>query len=181
MARNDLGRLLDNLDRFATAAFNQAPTAAAETTVTDLQDLGPVWSGQFSNSWQIATADIVASGDGQIGWPRKIDVPLLSGRKLLLKPIVRYTISNFASGKDGPYALKALDLEEGNYINPGKPPLKPREFGTRVGGIRGNLTDIGSGPNSRTAPLYWFNTYMQGGRLTRTVKSIFDEALQGIL
>lgn len=181
MARNELRRFAENLDRFATAAFSRAPAAAAEKTVADLQQRGPIWSGRFSNSWQIATESRVSSGSGQPGWPTKVGAPLLSGKELVFKPVVKYTISNFATGPQGPYALKAMDLEEDKFINPGTNPLKPADRGTRVGGIRGNLTATGQGPNRRTAPLDWFTDYVQGGYIDRTVRVSFDQALRGIL
>jgi hypothetical protein len=181
VARNELKRLAQNLDRFATAAFSRAPAAAAEKTVSDLQERGPVWTGRFSNSWQIASGSRVVAGTGQPGWPVKISSPLLTGRELLFKPEIKYTISNFATGPQGPYALKAMDLEEGIFKYPGTPPLKPAEYGTRVSGIRGNLLNTGKGPNRTTAPLDWFTTYVRGGYIDRTVQVSFDQALRGIL
>jgi hypothetical protein len=181
MAGGQLNRLLGNLDRFATAAFSRAPAAAAEKTVADLQERGPVWTGRFSNSWQIASESRVVSGSGQPGWPQKINAPLLSGRELVFKPVVKYTISNFATGPQGPYALQAMDLAEGIFVNPGTPPLKDARYGTRVSGIRGDIPLGTKGPNRSTAPLNWFNDYVQGGYLERTVRVSFDQALRGIL
>jgi hypothetical protein len=55
MARNQLPKALEELDRvFATTLFN-GPKAAAERVVRDLQQAGPSWTGKFSNSWQIET------------------------------------------------------------------------------------------------------------------------------
>ena len=179
--RNEIGRLLQNADRFGTAFFSRAPAAAAEKVVADLQQLGPAWTGRFSNSWQISSASRVVSGNGQEGKPQKISSPLLSGRELLGKPEVKYTISNFASGPQGPYALIAMDLQEGTFINPGTPPLKPFERGTRTSGIRGKLNIGASGPNRRTAPLDWFSTYVNGGQIDNAVRVSFDQALRGIL
>jgi hypothetical protein len=179
--RNEIGRLLQNADRFGTALFSRAPAAAAEKVVADLQQLGPAWTGRFSNSWQISSASRVVSGTGQEGKPQKISSPLLSGRELLGKPEVKYTISNFASGPQGPYALVAMDLQEGTFINPGTPPLKPFERGTRISGIRGKLNIGASGSNRRTAPLDWFSTYVNGGQIDNAVRVSFDQALRGIL
>jgi hypothetical protein len=181
VARNELGRLLQNIDRFATAGFSRAPAAAAEKVVSDLQELGPAWTGRFSNSWQINSESRVVSGNGQAGRPQKVSAPLLSGRELLFKPVVKYTISNFAAGPEGPYALIAMDLEEGTFINPGTPPLKPAERGTRTGGIRGRLSINANGPNKRTAPLDWYTTYARGGQIDKAVRVSFDQALRGIL
>ena len=181
MAGGQLDRLLGNLDRLATAAFSRAPAAVAEKTVADLQERGPVWTGRFSNSWQIASESRVVSGSGQPGWPQKISAPLLAGRELVFKPVVKYTISNFATGPQGPYALQAMDLAEGTFTNPKTTPLKPVKYGTRISGIRGDIPAGTKGPNRSTAPLNWFNDYVQGGYLDRTVRVNFDQALKGIL
>ena len=181
MARNELSRLFQNIDRFATAAFSRAPAATAEKVVANLQELGPAWTGRFSNSWQISSESRVVSGSGQEGRPQKISAPLLTGREFLFKPVVKYTISNFASGSQGPYALIALDLQEGTFINPGTPSLKPAERGTRTGGIRGRLSISANGPNKRTAPLDWYTTYIKGGQIDAAVRLSFDQALRGIL
>jgi hypothetical protein len=181
MARNEVDRFLGNLDRLATSFFSRAPAAAAEKAVADLQKRGPVWTGRFSNSWQIASGSRVVSGSGQPGWPQKLSSPLLSGRELVGQPVVKYTISNFANGPQGPYALQAMDLAEGNFINPGTPPLKEARYGTRISGIRGDIPTGTKGPNRSTAPLNWFNDYVQGGYLDRTVRVSFDQALRGIL
>jgi hypothetical protein len=181
MLRNEIGRLLQNADRFGTAFFSRAPAAAAEKVVAELQERGPAWTGRFSNSWQISSESRVVSGTGQEGPPQKLSAPLLSGRELLFKPVVKYTISNFASGPQGPYALVAMDLQEGTFINPGTPPLKPFDRGTRTSGTRGQLTASATGPNRRTAPLDWFSTYVQGGQIDKAVRVSFDQALRGIL
>jgi hypothetical protein len=73
-----------------------------------------------------------------------------------------------------------MDLAEGNFINPGTPPLKPARYGTRISGIRGDIPAGTKGQNRTTAPLYWFNDYVQGGYLDRTVRVSFDQALKGI-
>ena len=181
MVRNDLQRLAQNLDRFAVAAFSRAPAAAAEKVVSELQERGPAWTGRFSNSWQIASESRVVSGSGNEGRPQKISAPLLTGRELLFKPQIKYSISNFATGPQGPYARKAMDLEEGVFLNPGTPPLKPADRGTRTSGIRGQLVVSGEGSNRRTAPLDWFTTYVQGGAIDRTVRVSFEQATKGIL
>ena len=181
MARNELKRLAQNIDRLAVAAFSRAPAAAAEKIVGELQERGPAWTGRFSNSWQIASESRTVSGSGNEGGPQKISAPLLTGRELLFKPEIKYSISNFATGPQGPYARKAMDLEEGKYIYPGVPPLKPADRGTRTSGIRGQLTVSGEGPNRRTAPLDWFTTYTNGGAIDRTVRVSFEQATKGIL
>jgi hypothetical protein len=171
MARNQLQRLVQNLDRFATAAFSRAPASAAEQVVSDLQRLGPAWTGEFSNSWSIATSSRQTQGSGSPGQPQKLSAPLLSGRELLFKPEVKYTISNFA-----PHAAIAQDLEEGVFRKFGRPIKQPVATGVRNGGIRGNISP-GEGKNESTAELDWFTTYLRGGSIDRTVQVAFNATL----
>ena len=42
---------------------------AAQETVTKLQKKGPVWTGEYSNSWQITGAGRTSSGTKQPGAP----------------------------------------------------------------------------------------------------------------
>jgi len=173
MARNELAKLAENLDRFATAAFSRAPAKAAEKVVADLQKLGPVWSGQFSNSWAIASASRQTQGTGAPGQPRSLSAPLLSGRELLFKPEIKYTIFNTAD-----YAAIAQDLEPGVFKKIGRPlkPTLPGQPGIRSNGIRGSVGP-GSGGAESTAPLDWFTTYVNGGNLDRTVEVAFNVTL----
>ena len=169
---NELDRLGDNLDRLAVAAFSRGPARAAEEIVVDLQEAGPVWSGRFSNSWQIETSDgRRTAGSGSPGMPQRVPAPLLSGRGFVFDD-VKYTISNFSS-----YSDEARDLVEGRYIDPGIPPLKEYDRGTRVSGIRGDLIGDDEGPNRSTAPLDWYATYARGGAIDRRIKIELDAEL----
>lgn len=171
MARNELQRLAESLDRFATVAFSRAPAKAAEQVVADLQKNGPIWSGEFANSWAIATGSRQTQGTGAPGQPRRLSAPLLTGRELLFKPEIKYTIFNTAE-----YAAIAQDLEPGVFKKIGRPLKVPVASGTRSGSIRGN---VGSGPNNAesTAALDWFTTYINGGNLDKTVEVAFNATL----
>jgi hypothetical protein len=169
---NELDRLGDNLDRLAVAAFSRGPARAAEEIVVDLQEAGPVWSGEFSNSWEISTSDgRKTSGTGAPGLPKRIPAPLLSGRGFAFDEN-KYIISNFSDHAD-----IARDFEEGEFIDPGTDPIKLPEAGTRVSGIRGDLILDDDGPNRRTAPLDWYTTYVLGGQLDNRIKLEFDAEL----
>ena len=169
---NQLDRLGQNLDRLAVAAFSRGPARAAEEIVVDLQEAGPVWSGRFSNSWQIETTDgRRTTGSGSAGQPQRLYAPLLSGRGFVFDD-VKYTISNTAS-----YAYQAMDLEEGIYIDPGTTPLKEYDRGTRVSGIRGDLIGNDEGPNRSTAPLDWYTTYVRGGAIDSRIRLSLDAEL----
>lgn len=171
MARNELGRLAANLDRFATAAFSRGPARAAEKVVSDLQKVGPAWSGEFSNSWVIATESRQTEGSRASGPAQKLSAPLLSGREFLFKPEVKYTIYNAA-----PYAAIAQDLEEGVFRKFGRPLKQPVSTGTRNSGIRGSVS-AGYGDNESTAELDWFTTYLRGGAIDRAVQVSFNAVL----
>ena len=169
---NELDRLAENLDRIAVAAFSRGPARAAEEIVVDLQEEGPIWSGRFSNSWQIETGDgRRTAGSGAPGMPQRVLAPLLSGRGFAFDD-VKYTVSNFSS-----YANEARDLVEGRYIDPGIDPLKPYTRGTRVSGYRGDLVGNDEGPNRSTAPLDWYTTYVRGGAIDRRIKIELDKEL----
>jgi hypothetical protein len=169
---NELDRLAENIDRFAVAAFSRGPARAAEEIVVDLQEAGPVWSGKFSNSWQIETSDgRRTAGTGAPGTPRRIPAPLLSGRGFAFDDI-KYTISNFS-----PYADVARDLVESDYIDPGTLPIKEYDRGTRISGYRGDLIGDDEGPNRSTAPLDWYPTYINGGGIDRRIKLELDREL----
>jgi hypothetical protein len=168
MARNGVWNLLKEIDRVAATTVYNGPKRAAEKIVRDLQERGPAWTGQFSNSWQITTPTGIKGGTGAAGRPVPITVPVLTGqqvtRSVLTKNKVVFTISNFSS-----YAGVATDVEPGTFINPGTEPIKPIEkTGKRQKGIRGLLT--GQGSNRRTAPLDWFSIYLKAGAIDKAIQ-----------
>lgn len=195
MAQNGVWNLLKELDRVAATTVFNGPRAAAERTVRELQQEGPSWTGRFSNSWQIEGPSGLGSskGDGQPGEPRSIYAPLVSGQQvtksLLTKDKLVFTISNFAD-----HAATAIDAAEhskdyypegwkispeGPETNQGKSNFDPVNSGRKDSTVRG---DIGGGnPNSmssRTAPLDWFATFADGGRLDKAIRIEMDEALR---
>ena len=166
MARNDLWKLVKEIDKVAATTVYNGPKAVAERIVRDLQNKGPAWSGSFSNSWQIKTPTTTVQGSGAAGKPQPIYAPAISGKQvvasLLTKNKVIFTISNFAV-----YADVAIDMEPGVFINPGTTPLKPVTRGKRQQNLRGLFR--GSGSNSRTAPFDWFSLYLKGGAIDKTI------------
>lgn len=168
MARNGIWNLAKELDRVAATTVYNGPKRAAEKIVRDLQERGPAWTGEFSNSWQIATPTGIKGGTGSPGRPVPIVTPPLSGqqvtRSILTKNKIVFTISNFSS-----YAGIATDMEPGVFINPGTEPIKPVDkVGRRQKGIRGLLT--GQGGNRRTAPLDWFSIYLKAGAIDKAIQ-----------
>lgn len=184
MAKNGIWNLLKELDRVAATTVFNGPRAAAERTVRELQQEGPSWTGQFSNSWQIEGPSGVGSskGDGQPGEPRPIYSPLVSGQQvtksLLTKDKLIFTISNFSE-----YTAEATDLVESAFIRPTPLPetqLGRRKFREGDGGreqpsFRGLIGGVEDRESSATADLDWFATYVEGGKLNRAVKIEMDD------
>ena len=173
-ARNNLMQLTKNLESGFLAPFILGVARSAQGVVKELQDAGPSWSGEFSNSCEIATASKVTSGSGAPGAPQRLLAPVLTTDEFKFKPVVKYYIANKA-----PHADIALDLVESTYIYPGFEPLKKAESGKRVSGIRGDL-NIGEGSNRRTAPRDWYAVYVQGGRIDKTISTYMDQALRSV-
>jgi hypothetical protein len=173
-ARNNFMQLAKNLESAFLAPFILGVARSAQGVVKELQDAGPSWSGEFSNSWEIATASKVTSGSGAPGAPQRLLAPVLTTDEFKFKPELKYYIANKA-----PHADIALDLVESTYIYPGFEPIKKAESGKRVSGIRGDL-NIGEGPNRRTAPRDWYATYVQGGHFDKTISTYMDQALRSV-
>ena len=168
----ELDRLGDNLDRLAVAAFSRGPARAAEEIVVDLQEAGPVWTGEFSNSWRISTSDgRTTAGSGSPGMPQRISSPLVSGRGFAFDDVL-YSIDNFSNHAD-----VALDLIEGTFIDPGTEPLKDAVRGTRTSRYRGAVVESADGGNRRTAPLDWYSNYLRGGYINRRIRLELDREL----
>lgn len=173
-------RLLRDFDKVAGSLVLGGPTLCAQKVVKDLQEIGPRWSGQFSNSWEIkGPQGQTVRGTGQPGQPQPIEFTSapFTGRQaftttyrtFLGKDKVVFTISNFS-----PHAGIALDLEPGIFVKPREDSLKdPIKTGKREGGIRGNIT-AGKGGNESTAVLDWYKVYLGGGKVNKTIQVIMD-------
>jgi hypothetical protein len=176
MARNDIFKAIREFDKVAATTLYNGPKAACERVVRELQQRGPAWSGEFSNSWQIQTPTAVNRGTGAAGTPQPIGTPALTGKQVAAaffgKNKVVFTISNFS-----PHAGVAIDQEASVFIDPGTDPIKDVEkTGRRQKGIRGLLA--GSGGNRRTAPYEWFTTYLRGGALDKAIKVVMDRSVR---
>ena len=99
--KNGFWELAKDLDMVGASTVTVGPLRAAQRVIRELQEEGPSWTGQFSNSWQVETLDGRSfKGDGGRGEPRRINIPLLTGRQALKagfgKDRVVYIISNFS-------------------------------------------------------------------------------------
>ena len=173
--RNDFMKLAQKIEAGFLAPFIVGVAQSAQAVVKDLQELGPAWSGEFSNSWEIASASKVSSGSGSSGPPQRILAPILTVDEYKFKPEIKYYIANKA-----PHADIALDLVESTYRYPGSEPIKKAERGNRVTGLRGDLSVNASGPNRRTAPLDWYTTYLRGGAIDKKISTYMDQALRNV-
>lgn len=178
---------LEELDRIAATTVYNGPKRVAERLVRELQQDGPSWSGQFSNSWQIQTPTRLVKGTGQPGEPRPLSTPSLRGTEVVksfaTKNSVVFTISNFA-----PHALEAIDAvqHDRQYYARRKTAEPTTQLGLskwKVEGPRSNVSFRGQtgggneGTNSsRTAPLDWFATYISS-KLDRAVQIEMDSAI----
>jgi hypothetical protein len=174
----------EKLDRWVNGFFTQDLRRAAEEVVSDLQKAGPLWTGRFANSWVIETSGGSRSPiNRRRGLPQPVKAPLLSGAEVYTKPEVKYTIYNIAS-----YAGSAIDYTPDTFTRPERFPVPLQEsvdpekvkFGDRRSSIRGNLSGANDdeGPHSRTAPLDWYDNYLDGGFIDRTISVAMKKAFE---
>tara|TARA_B100001094_G_scaffold274202_1_gene281041 strand:- start:2901 stop:3485 length:585 start_codon:yes stop_codon:yes gene_type:complete len=157
----------------------------AHKNVKELQKAGPSWTGRFSNSWKITTPDgSFSAGDGQEGEPRTIKIPLLTPAQAV-KAIVFggnnavFKISNFNEWAD-----IATDEKLDTFARPTEKPktalgrskweIHQGSDNRPVPGKRGDVPNplgpLDTGKSSRTAELFWFQTYLGSGKINRSVE-----------
>lgn len=179
--------IFQELDRIAATTIYNGPKRVAERVVRELQQDGPNWSGQFSNSWEIKSPATTVRGTGKPGEPVPLIAPVLTGQQVtksfLTTDSIVFTITNFS-----PHALEAIDAvqhDRGYWAR--RPTARPT---TALGqskweqfAPRANVTfrgETGGGSegegSSRTAPLDWFATYASA-RLDRAVQLEMDSAI----
>ena len=175
MAKNEIPKLIARIKVVSETVSYTAPARATEKVVKTLQDIGPRWTGLYSNSHVIDAKQfgLLAVGSGQQGNPSPI---VFNGRpsRTSVKKVLATGKSVFLIGNDAPYANQATDLEP---FRPEKftsePPLKPVREGIRDV-FRGLRTITDEGFNNETAPLDWFTDYAQkGGKMQKEVETTF--------
>ena len=178
---NGLWKLAKNLEIVVTGVLSMGIKRSAEDIVSDLQEAGPSWTGSFSNSYQIATSSGVTGGTGQPGEPRPVNALVLTGKELVLDG-TKYTISNTSEHAD-----IALDLvSRSDWERPGGRPQTAKGMAAwKLGGGRDNPSRRGEidggdtkGESSRTAPLDWYDNYIKGGKIDKTIKLQMDRAFR---
>ena len=156
---------------------NATARSVAVQIMNDLAKAGPEWSGEFKNSWEA-----VALGEGsKIGksgsFPYKIgNIPRLSTKKEEIRRANKLQITNTSE-----WAEYALDIEEGRFTPPNFPrrerPRNPIGNVVKTGKrdpdsltLRGQISG-GDGGARITAPLFWYNKYLDGGGLQKSVEA----------
>ena len=185
--RNGLPIFIKELDRWAASAVYTGPLNAAQETVTKLQRKGPVWTGEYSNSWQITGAGRTSSGTKQPGAPTKIKVPRLSG-KAVTRAILGINKVNFSIVNTADHKGYAEDKVPGRFKRFTPVPIADgrKWVQTDTGRKPGETLryDIGGGSeesvSSRTAPVDWLLKFERGGELDKTVKIEVDKAIQKV-
>ena len=184
-ARNGLPIFLKELDRWAASAAFTGPINAAQKTVDELQQAGPIWTGEYANSWVIKGAGKTASGTKKPGPPQQIKLPKPSGQAItkavLRKKQIVYNLTNVAK-----HRAYAEDEKVGRFrrITPTPEAQGGKWVQTSSGRKEGEVLrpDIGGGSekgvSSRTAPLDWFPNYLNSGKVSKAITVETDKALK---
>ena len=171
-----------NIDAFEVAIrskVNKTLRTVTRNVMNDLAEAGPVWTGEFRDSWIATSMGTGGTGTGG-SYPYQLkDVPELPITKKEQNRKSKIVISNLAD-----HAAIAMDLEESGYVYPGQEPEGDIVFrGTRQSGIRGDIgpKEKDGGDNRATAPLHWFTTYIQGGKFKNAIaRGIRLKSIQAI-
>lgn len=150
-------------------AYNYVNNGARRATVeimNGLAEAGPEWSGEFKDSW-VAHSPAGGSAGGE--YPYKMsNVPELPATKKEVQRKTKFIIENVAE-----HAAIALDqkaVSRDQFINPGfEPQGDVVATGSRPEqGKRGDVS--GKGSARSTAPLDWYPTFAQGGKMQKALE-----------
>lgn len=160
---------LTEVEKDLRTKMNKSVRAVARNIMNGLAEAGPVWGGEFQDSWVARAAS--TNQTISASYPYKLrDVPELPLTKREMERVTKFIIEN-----EAPYAAVALDLkppsEKDRFVYPGYGPegdivsrgVRPE------GGKRGEIGS-GRGNNRSTAPLDWYTTYARGGKMSRAAK-----------
>tara|TARA_R100001015_G_C4578551_1_gene135439 strand:+ start:40 stop:633 length:594 start_codon:yes stop_codon:yes gene_type:complete len=186
-SKNGLPIFIKEFDRWAASAAFTGPINAAQKTVDELQQAGPIWTGEYANSWVIKGAGKTASGTKKPGPPQQIKLPKPSGqaisRAVLGKKQIVYNLTNVAE-----HRAYAEDEIVGRFRRFTPTPLAEgnKWVQTDSGRKEGELLrpDIGGGSekgvSSRTADPDWLTTFKKGGQLDKIIKIEINKAIQQV-
>ena len=154
---------------------NKTVRTVARNIMNDLGQAGPVWGGEFRDSWVARSA---ASGEAiPSQYPYKLsDIPDLPLTKREMERVTKFVIEN-----EAPYAAVALDLKAPKepFKNPGYGPEGDVvSRGVRPEGGRRGEIGRGRGNNRSTAPLDWYTTYVRGGKMRKATEKGVKEGFK---
>lgn len=148
--------------------LNLAVRKAAVEIVNGMAEAGPVWTGEFRDSYRI---EPIGSGarqatDGQ--YPYNLsNTPLLSKTAKEIDRGAKLRITNVA-----PHANIAIDRETSNFKAESKPVDQERVIRgfrpSNAESLRGDIENSGGSGMAKgraTAPLDWLDTFMSGGQM----------------
>jgi len=176
-----LGLLTDELMK----KINDGARNAAVQVMNDLGKKGPVWSGEFRDSWIAVSKQKGGSTASSGSYPYNLsNVPQLSLEQK--EQVKRIEITNTSE-----WALYALDLKKGKFTPKNFPrpkdgrPLHPKGDVVATGKrdpdsltFRGEISG-GDGGARITAPLDWYSTYLKGGEFKKALRKGLQMGFKG--
>ena len=160
-----MNKPLSQLNRDIRRKTQSAARHAAAEIMNGLAEAGPLWSGEFANSW-VANAPGVGPGPNGT-YPYSVrDTAKLPDTIAAVNRNPKLVVVNTTD-----YAMQAMDLEEGYFINPGTEPKGPVVLeGRRKGKMRTDIIPTSDVSTSRaTAVRDWFLTYVNGGGMAKSL------------
>lgn len=161
-----MARLRD-LERDAYKWVNNLARNSAKEIMNGLAEAGPNWSGEFQDSW---VASAPSGGIGGGSYPYSLsDIPEIPPTKREVQRVTKFIIENVAA--HAAIALDLVDVDREDFRYPGYSPqgdIVAR--GSRPdSGKRGAVTS-GPGNSKSTAPLDWYQLYVQGGKMQKALE-----------
>lgn len=157
---------LRDLEQDAYSWVNNAARRATVEIMNGLAEAGPNWSGEFMDSW-VAHSPSGGSGGGE--YPYKLtDIPQIPPTLKEAKRKTKFIIENVSD--HAAIALDLVDVPREDFKFPGQGPqgdIVARGSRPDVG-KRGDVS--GSGNSRSTAPLDWYPTFAQGGKMQKALE-----------
>lgn len=158
---------LRDLERDAYNWLNNAARNSAKEIMNQLAEAGPEWTGEFKDSWVAHAASGAGTASGTYPYSLS-DIPQLPATKAEARRRTKFVIENVAP--HAPIALDLVDVPREEFKYPGTAPKGDVVArGSRPDtGKRGNVS--GTGNATSTAPLDWYATYAQGGKMKKALE-----------
>jgi hypothetical protein len=157
---------LDDLMRDAYSWVNNGARNAAKEIMNDLAEAGPEWGGEFKDSW-VAHAPSGGSAGGAYPYTLR-NIPQLPATKREAERKTKFIIENLAPHAE--IAMDLIDVPKEQFRYPGYGPTGDVVArGSRPdNGKRGDVT--GNGNSRSTAPLFWYQTFVKGGKMQKALE-----------